>query len=97
MPWLTCCRKVRDRGQLPASSWLPGDYAVDLGFATQLPRVRDRPESIVAAGRRIGTPGSALPPKGNRLLVPQPTGRAKPRMAQIPRAPGANAASRLSA
>jgi hypothetical protein len=35
-------------------------------------------ELIVATDRRIGTPGAALPTKGNRLLGPEPTGRANP-------------------
>jgi hypothetical protein len=39
---LTCYRKVRDKGQLPALSWLSGDYAVDRVFATHLLRVHDR-------------------------------------------------------
>src|SRR6516164_11658313 len=70
MPWLTCCRKVRDRGQSPASSWLAGDYAVDRVFTTPLPRVHDNAELIVAADRRIGTPEAALPQRETAPKAP---------------------------
>src|SRR6516165_4847374 len=97
MPWLTCCRKVRDRGQSPASSWLAGDYAVDRVFTTPLPRVHDNAELIVAADRRIGTAEAGLLTKGNRPQGASSTGRANPRISQIPRARSANAAIRPSA
>src|SRR5215469_3442973 len=53
---------IRDRGQLPASLWLPGDYAED-GVTTDA-------ELIVAADCRIGTSEAPLPTKRIRLWAP---------------------------
>jgi hypothetical protein len=70
--------KVRDRGQLPASSWLPGDVAADRVFATPLLRLHDRCRVNRGHWSPNRDPKGLHCPHKKPPIRPQPTDRANP-------------------